>query len=255
MRRDEHFQVGERAHLAVDIPSGDLQVVVAESGLVRISIDASNVDGFEIVQIGDTVTVSENARWLSRSRGVRIVAEVPHRCDVTVKSASAGMNMRGALGTVRVRSASGDLDIDEVERLDVSTASGDARVKVVNGDAGFKSASGDIAVNSTSGRLGASSASGDLVAHSVGGGVDVGTASGDVTIGRCNGNDISVRTLSGDIRVGLPAGIRVEPEINTISGSVSLPTPGAPGAPGIERRTVRVRLRSTSGDIRINRVD
>lgn len=255
MRRDEHFQVGEQAHLVVDIPTGDLQVKVVESGCIRVSIDASNVDGFEIVQIGDTVTIIENARWLSRSRNVRIVAEVPMRSDVTVKSASADVNMRGALGTVRVRSQSGDIDLDEVQRLEVSTASGDARVNTVNGDAGFKTASGDIAVQSTSGRLGASLSSGGLVAESVGGGVDVGTASGDVMIGRCNGNDISVKTISGDIRIGLPAGIRVEPEINTLSGSISLPSPVAPSDPGIERRMVRVRLRSTSGDIRINRID
>lgn len=255
MRRDEHFQVGERAHLVVDIPAGDLQVSVVESGVIRVSVDASNVDGFEIAQIGDTVTVTESARWLSRSRNVRIAAEVPTRADITVKSASSSVSARGALGAVRVRSQSGDIDLDEVQRLDVSTASGDARVNIVNGDAGFKTASGDIAVQSTSGRLGASSASGDLVAQYVGGGVDVGTASGDVMIGRCNGDDVNVKTVSGDIRVGLPSGIRVEPEINTISGSVTLPKQAAPATPGVERRTVRVRLRSTSGDIRISRVD
>lgn len=255
MRRDEHFQVGERAHLFVDIPAGDLDVLVVESAVIRVSIDASNVDGFELVQIGDTVTVTENARWLSRSRNVRIVAEVPSRAEVTVKSASANVHMRGSLGAVRVRTQSGDVDLDEVQRLEVSTASGNARVNIVNGDAGFRTASGDIAVQSATGRLGASSASGDLVAQSVGGGVDVGTASGDVLIGRCDGNDISVKTISGEIRIGLPSGIRVEPEINTISGTVSLPKAAAPALPGTERRTVRVRLRSTSGDIRINRVD
>lgn len=255
MRRDEQFQVGERAQLEVQIPSGDLQVIAgSETGMIRVSLDASNVDGFEITQMGDTVSVRESSRWLSRSRSVRMVVQVPHRTDVTVTSASAGVSLRGTFGSVRARTASGDVDVDEVDRLEVSTASGDTRVGVVHGDAGFTTASGDIAVTSTSGRLGASLASGDLSAQRVGGGVDVGTASGDVSIGRCDGSDIVVKTVSGNIRLGLPAGIRVEPEISTISGRVSLPTAGATPVAG-ERRTVRVRLRSTSGDIRINRID
>jgi DUF4097 and DUF4098 domain-containing protein YvlB len=256
MRRDEQFDVGEHAHLDVDVPSGVLQVIAGSgAGTIRVAVDASNVDGFEITRMGDTVAIAESARWLSRSRNVRIAVEVPAGTDVTARSASGEMSLRGRFGAVRLRTASGDIDVDEVDRLEVSTASGDARIGVVHGDAGFKTASGDVAVQSATGRLGASSASGDLTVRTVGGAVDVGTASGDVEIGRCDGNDISVKTVSGNIRLGLPAGIRVEPEIGTISGKVSLPAAAAAVRAGIERRIVRVRLRSTSGDIRISRID
>jgi DUF4097 and DUF4098 domain-containing protein YvlB len=255
MRRDEHFDVGERAQLDVDVASGNLQVRVGSGGAIRVSIDSPKADELEISQMGDTVSISESARWLSRSRSIRMVVEVPMRADLTIRGASLNVLLGGTFGGVRCRTASGGLQIDEVDRLEVSTASGDVRVGSINGDAGFNTASGDVMVVTMRGRLTAQLASGDLVADAVGASVDVGTASGDVRIGRCDGSDINVKTISGNIRLGLPPGIRVEPEISTMSGKVALPAAAAVGANrSVERRSVRVRLRTVSGDIRIDRV-
>ncbi len=255
MRRDEQFSVGERSLLDVDVGSGNLQVQVGQTGAIKVTIDAPTPDEFDVTQIGDTVSISENTRWRSRHRSVRIVVEVPLRADLTIKAASCDVALRGTYGGVRCRIASGDLQIDEVDRLEVSTASGDVRIGTINGDAGFHTASGNVTVNLLRGRLAGSLTSGDLVAQAVGAGIDVGTVSGDVRVDRCDGSDISVKTISGSIRLGLPAGIRVEPEISTMSGRVSLPEAAPVSAGGTdERRTVRVRLRSVSGDIRIDRV-
>jgi DUF4097 and DUF4098 domain-containing protein YvlB len=193
-----------------------------------------------------------------RSRGVRVVAHVPSSSDVEVRTPSGDVELRGTLGAVRIRSASGDLDAEHVERLEVNTASGDARLRSATGDASFNTASGDVSVGRVDGRLVASLASGDLRAERAGGAVDVGTASGDVSIERCDGDDIVVKTVSGDIHLGLPSGIRVEPEISTLSGKATLPDPARKAEPEFgfppPRRVVRLRLRSVSGDIRIDRV-
>jgi hypothetical protein len=60
--------------------------------------------------------------------------------------------------------------------------------------------------------------------------------------------------VSGDIAIGLPGGIRVEPDISTLSGRTKLPS-RPPAATTEPRRPVRVRLRSVSGNITIERVD
>ena len=76
-----------------------------------------------------------------------------------------------------------------------------------------------------------------------------------MSIRRCLGNDIAIKTISGDVTVGLPSGIRVHPDIATLSGRTTLPAPGAvaPVDAG-SRREVRLRLRTVSGDIRVERV-
>ena len=110
------------------------------------------------------------------------------------------------------------------------------------GEVHASSASGDIRVGTVGGALTASSASGDVSADRVGGDVEVGTTSGDVRLKRCDGDDIAVKTVSGDITIGLPSGIRVLPEISTLSGSTSLPT-GPVAAADVPKRTVRLRVR------------
>jgi len=264
MRRDERFVVGERAHLDVSVAAGQLEVITAVGNEIHIAADGSNADELEISQIGDTVSIRESPRWLSRNRSIRLLVEVPERTPLTVKGSSIDVVMRGSLGEVRCRTASGDVQIDDVERLEVSTASGDVRARSVNGDAEFNSASGDVSLTTVTGRLTAQLASGDLVADVVGAGLAIGTSSGDVRIGRCDGSDINIKTVSGDIVLGLPTGIRVDPDISTMSGKVSLPSAAsrpadasassASAESSAERRSVRLRLRAVSGDVRILRV-
>lgn len=255
MRRDEQFEVGERANLDVDVATGSLQVRVGDSSMIKVSVDSAGADEMEISQIGDTVSVRESSRWLSRSRSARVVVEVPIRADIAIRGASLDITLSGTLGGVRCRTASGDIQIEHVDRLEMSSASGGVRVRTVDGDAHINTASGDVFADSVDGRLTVQTASGDLVIIAANAGLDVGTASGDVRVDRCGGSDINVKTVSGNIRLGLPAGIRVDPDISTMSGKVTLPVaaPALAGPPP-ERRSVRVRLRAVSGDIRIDRI-
>lgn len=252
MRRDEQFTTGERTHLDVSIGSGTVEAIAGSAGTVRVTIEAKNPDEFEITQIGETVTIREEARWRSRNRRVRVIVEAPTDFDLSVRTGSADVTTRGRSGVIKARAGSGDLDVDQVGRIDAKSGSGTIRVDRVAGDARISAASGDVTVGATDGQFEASTASGDVSARTVGGTVEIGTASGDVTVGRVDGDAVAIKTLSGDIRLGLPTGIRVEPDISTMSGKVTLPTPAS--TPELEqRRTVRVRMSSMSGDIRLER--
>ena len=69
-------------------------------------------------------------------------------------------------------------------------------------------------------------------------------------VGHCDGSDISVRSISGDVRLGLPSGIRVEADLSTVSGRAQLPEPAPTGG---DRRPVRLMVKTVSGDIRLER--
>jgi hypothetical protein len=248
VRRDQSFVVGQHVVLDIELPSGSVLFTAGQSGAVSVAVDGSTPDTLDITQIGDNIAI----RATRRSRSARLAVDVPVGSDVSVKGASVDVVARGALGLLRVRSASGDVRADDVRRADVTLASGNTRLDVVRDGADFRSTSGDISLGRVGGRLAASLSSGDIQVEELDGDGDLETSSGDVTIRRYIGASVAIRTVSGDVRVGLPSGIRVDPEISTMSGKVSLPAAGGANTGG-ERRVVKVRLRTVSGDIRLER--
>jgi DUF4097 and DUF4098 domain-containing protein YvlB len=254
VRRHERFEVAGPARADLHVPAGSVEVRVGSASAVEITIDASHPDDFDVDHVGDSVSVRPTSRWRTRSRTVRVTAVVPPATDVEITSGSADAHLFGELGASRVRTASGDVQVERVARLEAATASGDVRVTTSMGDVSITTASGDCAIGVVGGRLSASTASGDVRVELVHSDVQVGTASGDVRVARCDGDDVAVKTVSGDVTIGLPTGIRVEADINTLSGRTRLPDPaGSDTDPAAPRRPVRLRLRSVSGDIRIER--
>lgn len=251
MTRRETFEVTGESRLDIETRTGSVDVRVGAPGRVSVEIDSNAADEWDVSRFGEAVTVRPGGGW--RSRSARIIVEVPPGTDVDVRGASTTVTLLGALGSARVRTASGDLRCDTVTELEANSASGDVRVTSVTGGAVVSTVSGDIEIVSVGGRLMATSASGDVKVHRLSGDAHISTTSGDVRLGRFDGSEIAVRCVSGDVELKLPGGIRVEPDISTLSGRTRLPKP-APAATDVgERRVVRLGLRTVSGDITIER--
>jgi DUF4097 and DUF4098 domain-containing protein YvlB len=254
MSRSERWEVGERACLDIRVPGGTIAVHVGDAGVVQLTIDAGDADKFEIFRTGDRISVRHPSRWGRGGRGSRVVAQIPAGTDVELSSASGEVRLAGSLGVVRVQTASGDIEVGDSTRLDVSTTSGDVSCGDVAGAANLSSVSGDCTLRRVGGSLDATLTSGDLRVEVCDGDLTVVTTSGDVRVGCCGGSDIAVRSISGDVRVGLPSGIRVDAEISTLSGRATLPDP-APASDHVDRRPVRLHLKTVSGDVRVERTN
>ena len=249
--REHTFQIGESPRFEVSIASGEVRLRNGAAGTISLTVESQDADQVEVTRTGDTVVVRRPNSWSGRRRRVNVVATVPAGTDIDVNAVSADMRLDGRYGTTRLRTVSGDVEIGDIGRADVGSTSGDVDMRS-SGALEVSSVSGDITVGHVKGRLRASLTSGDLRADEVDGDAEVSSMSGDIHIGRCGGDDINARSVSGDVRVGLPGGIRVEPDISTVSGSTSLPQGPAASTDG-PRRRVRLRLRTVSGDIRIDR--
>lgn len=253
MRRSERFEVGDRALVDVRLPSGLVDVRTGPAGAIEIVVEAADPDSFDIALVGDTVSVRPPSRWGLRGRtSVAVVA--PEGCELELSTTSADVRVIGRFGATRVRTTSGDVEVHSVDRLELGTTSGDVRVRAVQGDASVTTVSGDARVGTVGGRVQGSAVSGDLHIDHVGGDVRFGTTSGDVRIDRCDGSDIALKSISGDLHLGLPPGLTVEADLSTTSGRANLPEPAPPSADGAPRRSVRLALRSVSGDLTIQRV-
>ena len=95
--------------------------------------------------------------------------------------------------------------------------------------------------------------SGDLQVNRSEGDVSLTTASGDLTIGTAPRGKVTAKNVSGDVRVGIPAGTPVWTDINTVSGSVRNNLTSV-GKPAKDQDYVELRASTVSGDVHLRQV-
>jgi len=183
--------------------------------------------------------------------------------DLTIK-APAG-------SSCAARTVSADLScVGQLSGLALHTTSGDLTAPTVTGDVTVRSASGDVMLDKTGGELSVHTASGDTRVAQVDGAVRITTASGDVTVGYCAGpvttrtasgdvhlggvvsGSVEVASTSGDVRIAVVPGIGVYLDLASTSGGVRSDLDEVEAADGATA-AVDIRVRTTSGDIRITR--
>ena len=248
------FEVSGPADLDVSLSSGALTVESGPPGSVSVTVEAPTMEGWRLDQSGDSITVSYERALIGRGGRARIRVIAPERSSLKANSASADIRARLPLDRVAIATASGEVLLGDVGSLAVKTASGDVDVGVVSRDLAVRSASGDIHSVRVDGDASLTTASGDMHIETAAGAVSASSASGDLEVDVYLGEDIEAATMSGDVVVGLPPGRRVNLKANTLSGSVRLPerrTSGeSAGGP-----TVDIGLKSVSGDLTIRRVE
>ena len=203
-----------------------------------------------------------------------VVEASPGRVDI--RDAERGFR----LGPVRMRlSGAPDLDIDvpRSARVVLRTLSGDVEAAGIAGESRWASASGDLRLMVGGGPLSVESMSGDVTVEATAAiAIRARTVSGDLRIRAPRIDSLAASTTSGDVRVDADLGDVADHEISSVSGDVEVVTSspvridtqtiaGDVRAPsgfhaegGRGRRTlvagagsVRVGIRTTSGDIRL----
>ena len=248
-RRDE-FRVGDRPRVEVRYTAGSLRVVTGEPGIVVVGVDGGALDRFITEQVGDTVVVStERGGWFLRS-SYDVALTVPPATELEVRVGSADVGVDGVVRAVRARLGSGDVRLAGVDEVaDVKVASGDVSIGDVGGRLEVSAASGDLEVARVAGTAKAGTVSGDIRLGRVMGRAEAHTASGDITIDTFEGPVLAARTVSGTVRVGIPAGRRVYLDVQTTAGSVRNEFDFV--ADQTARGESEVRVKTISGDVLI----
>jgi hypothetical protein len=162
--------------------------------------------------------------------------------------------------------------------LYVSGVSSTTSIHAVNGDIRLKSVSGSLTLQDLQGDLVINSVSGDIAAGQVSGSLDVETVSGDVrlassALARLTGSTISgdlrlesslgegphrFDTISGDMRLILPAGTACTVYFNSLSGRLQSSIRSESDSANSSEKVhhffgggTEIRFKSLSGDLRI----
>ena len=252
MSRSERWEVGERPSLDIRVPVGTVEVYVGDAGIVQLTIDAGDADKFEIFKTGDRISVRHPSRWGRGGRNSRVVAYVPACTDVELSSTSGEVRLAGSLGVVRVHTASGDIEVGDATRLTSArhpaisrVATSPARRMSRRSRATARYAEWAAASMQRSHPETFVSTPATVICRSSPPVAMFVSAAAEAVISPC----VRSRATFGS---GCLRGIRVDAEISTLSGRATLPDP-APAADHVDRRPVRLHLKTVSGDIRVER--
>ena len=186
------------------------------------------------------------SRWDSFDVTVR----TPEGTDLEVKAASAGVDVRVALGSLAASLASGDIMAGEIEGdATVETASGDVDLGGVGGNTSVGTASGDVLLRRAGGRAVVHTASGEVRLGTVLAALSASTQSGDLEVAHYEGGDLECSSTSGEVRIGLPSGRILDVDLNTLSGDIRSDFSPEDG----DGATARLRVETISGDIALAR--
>jgi DUF4097 and DUF4098 domain-containing protein YvlB len=268
--RVETFKTPGHVRLELRVPAGSVEIEAVAGlsetivsldapgeeteALVRTAVDAREAGGvFEV-----TVRVPESRTFhlFQRTPKVNVTARCPAGADVTVDVVSADVATRGRVGKAHVNGVSGDVTLEQVAGdASIKTISGDARVAEVAGRATGQSVSGDLQAGHVSGATEMRTISGDTRLGRLDGPLTASSVSGDIAVDSVAKGEVTLKTVSGDIKVGIRPGSRLWVDARSIGGRTSSELPVSDESPHGNGPFVELRATATSGDIRVVRGD
>jgi DUF4097 and DUF4098 domain-containing protein YvlB len=265
MRR-ESFPVSGPVSLAVHVASGAVQIEAVETadatvelqplrGSSAAAVDEAKVELRERAERPELVVeVERGFRLLRRGASVRVSVRIPPGSDVEVGTASADVRAAGRVRVAEVKSATGDVSFDEIEEnARLKSVSGGVRVERIGGDAAVQTVSGDVEVGCVEGAATVNSVSGDVEVREARSSVRLQTVSGDGNVASASQGEITMQSVSGDLRLGVRPGSKVFIDARSTSGDTSSELPVGSEPPANGGPLLELRAKSVSGDIKIVR--
>jgi DUF4097 and DUF4098 domain-containing protein YvlB len=183
--------------------------------------------------------------------GIKVTA--PHGASLEATTGAGAIRARGRYGEVQAKTGSGDVSVDEVERdAAIKVASGDVKVQSVGGSLKVQTAAGDVESGPVAGKAEVKTAAGDVSLDEVGDAVSVNSASGNLRVGAVTQGAVELKSVSGDMLVGIRRGSRVWMDVKTVTGDASSELDSGADDDG-EGPLVELKATAMSGDIRIVR--
>jgi len=171
-----------------------------------------------------------------------MVVRCPAGTDLAVGTISGNVSLQGQFGAVRVTTVSARVEVDRADELDVRSISGDIAVERCTVQCVLHTKSGktligvarNARVSTISGRIHIDATSGTVHAQ---------TVSGNVELGTQRDGDVSVQTMSGSVRVEVPANVRPHTKLRSLSSRPKLECE--------EGDDCRIKVQSLSGRIEV----
>ncbi len=183
-----------------------------------------------------------------------VTVTAPTGSNIRVQSQSSDVTMTGRARLVDVRTASGDVKLDETAgKTLVQTASGDIAIAAAGAEVDIRTASGDVEIGPVAGDALIHTTSGDIRLGAVAGNINARSVSGDVRVSDAVSGQAEINAVSGDVQIGVHAGSLASINLTTVSGSTDTDFEVSGEAPDGDAPVLGITVKTTSGDIRLHR--
>jgi DUF4097 and DUF4098 domain-containing protein YvlB len=278
------FDTPQPISAVIDIVMGDVRIAAGERSDTVVQVqpsdpskraDVSAAEQTRVDYTGGNLSVKTARRWKSYSPfsgggSVDVQIALPAASRVTAQAAIAAFRCTGALGECRIKTAVGDLDVEQavapklttaagnitVERVsgdaDLSTGTGEVRVGEIDGTATIKNSNGATRVAGMTGDLRVKAANGNIDVERSNGSLAAKTAHGDIHLGGVRRGAVVAETGFGEVEIAIADGAAAWLDLNTGYGHLHNNLERAEPPESNDNR-VEVRARSGYGDITIRR--
>ncbi len=267
---ERHFEVTGPVELDLRLASGEIEIDASLDGRVEVELIAHDDESRALVE-NARIELQDHGRpkvivdvpqkrggfsfgLIFGRQGISLRVRCPEQSLLGIRTKSADVTARGRFGAATISSASGDVELDDVDgNVNVKSASGDVRVREVGMGANVQTASGDITVEIVRGAVSAQTASGDIEIGEAYDNVSANSVSGDQHHRAVLRGSVGAHSVSGDIEIGVRRGSKAWLDCNTVSGDTSSELELSGDVPNGDGPMVEIRAKTVSGDIRITR--
>jgi DUF4097 and DUF4098 domain-containing protein YvlB len=276
------FDSPEPIMATIELTVGAIHVAASERADTAVEVRASDPERQADIEAAAETRVNCSNGWLSvksprrhslfsRSGSVEVSVALPSGSRLIANTASGGIRTQGRLGETRIRTAFGDVHLDETGPLRLDTAKGDVTVQAVTGHAQVTTQSGEVriqridgtgTISSSNGDIWVGEITGDARLHSAKGTLTVvqarstvvgKTARGDIHLDEVSRGTVAIETAAGTLDVGVREGTLAWLDLNTSAGQVRSELPDATSGPNPGEATVKIRANTAYGDVVIRR--
>jgi DUF4097 and DUF4098 domain-containing protein YvlB len=193
----QNYDLPVAVTLRLQARAGNVHVVAESRGDVEAETD--QLESF-LDDRGKTLVV-RSARGGNKPLTVRC----PVDTDIIIGTHSGSVSMDGRFGAVHVTTMSGNIQLSDAEEADIRTMAGAIDVGVCRGRCRLNTISGRLSVVDAD-TASASTVSGAIKLQRVQGDVRARSVSGSIEMHASGDSPIAVKTVSGRVRIVLPAG-------------------------------------------------
>ncbi|MDE2662240.1 MAG: DUF4097 family beta strand repeat-containing protein [Gemmatimonadota bacterium] len=216
--RDTTFVVPEGARIEIEHREGDIRVMGAANREARAVLDDD--DGrIRVQSSGGTIRLGSSPS----GDGADLLIYLPEDVDVSVVGQEGDVTVAGIVGgSVSVRTADGDVEIDGAGGVSVATLDGSVRISNA-GAATVSVTDGDVWLDQVAGAMSISGIDADIIVTNADTrAISVATVDGDVWYdGTLHGNGTySLSTHDGDVTFAVPENAGARISVSTFDGEL-----------------------------------